>query len=152
MGWDSDYSYRIPCQTVTHPSGAAVLVFDMDNYIGRAVSKKEDDVIIARKQAEVVKEERDDAKSYYYPPDEDEAQEIQNMEERFMQALEENKRRFGTPVFQHVPGLRGLGVETSGDEWDMLIEARPLDITHTVDAETVDGLLHSCGDLFKFCG
>ena len=34
-------------------------------------------------------------------------------------------------------------VETSEDEWDMLIEARPLDITHTVDAETVDGLLET---------
>ena len=143
MGWDTNYSYRIPCQTVTHPSGAAVLVFDMDNYIGRAVSKKEDDVIIARKQAEAMKEEREDAKSYYYPPDEDEPQELSGVEERFMQAVEENKRRFGTPVFQHVPGLRGLGAETSGDEWDMMIEARPLDITHTVDAETVDVLLET---------
>ena len=141
MGWDTEYAYRVPCQTVTHPSGAAVLVFDLDNFIGRATSKKEE-VVIARKQAEAVQEEREDAKSYYYPPDDDEPQEIKDMEERFMQAVEENKRHFGTPVFQHVPGMRGVFAGTSADEWDMLIEARPLDITHTVDAKTVDGLLH----------
>ena len=58
-----------------------------------------------------------------------------------MQAVEQNKRHFGTPVFQHIPGLRGLAAETSEDEWDMMIEARPLDITHTVDVEIVDDLL-----------
>ncbi len=141
MGWDTDYAYRIPCQTVNHPSGATVLVFDLDNFIGRATSKK-DEVFIVRKQAEAVQEEREDAKSYYYPPDEDEPQEIKDMESRFMQAVEENRRHFGTPVFQHVPGLRGIAAESSEDEWDMLTEARPLDITHAVDAETVNGLLH----------
>ena len=58
MGWDTEYAYRVPCQTVTHPSGAAVLVFDLDNFIGRATSKKEE-VVIARKQAEAVQEERE---------------------------------------------------------------------------------------------
>ena len=31
--------------------------------------------------------------------------------------------------------------DTSGDDWEMLTKARPLDISHTVDAETVDNLL-----------
>lgn len=141
MGWDTEYAYRVPCQCVRHPHGSAVLVFDMDNYIGRAMSKK-DEVVISRKQAELAQEEQsEEAKSYYYPPDEDEPQEIRDMEERFMQAVEANKRHFGTPVFQHIPGLRGLAPETSEDEWDMMIEARPLDVTHTVDAETVNDLL-----------
>ncbi len=143
MGWDTECSYRIPCQTVSHPSGSAVLVFDMDNYIGRVMSKKEDEAVIARKQAESVEEEREDAKSYYYPPDEDTPQEIRDIEDRFKQMVEENKRRFGTPVFQHVAGQRGIDAELSGDAWDMMIEARPLDITHTVDAETVNGLLRA---------
>ncbi len=141
MGWDTEYAYRVPCQCVRHPHGGAVLVFDMDNYIGRAMSKK-DEVVISRKQAEMAQEEQaEEAKSYYYPPDEDEPQEIRDMEERFMQAVEANKRHFGTPVFQHIPGLRGIAPETSEDEWDMMIEARPLDVTHTVDAETVNDLL-----------
>lgn len=115
-------------------------MFDMDNYVGRAVSKK-DEVIIARKEAEAVAEEREDAKSYYYPPDMEEPQEIRDMEEKFQQAVEVNKKLFGTPVFQHEPAIRGLSADTPGGEWDMLAEARPLDITHTVDAGSVEDLL-----------
>ena len=144
MGWETDYSFRIPCQTVSNPYMASVngmvLVFDMDNYVGRAVSKK-DEVIIARREAEAVAEEREDAKSYYYPPDMEEPQEIRDMEEKFQQAVEANKKLFGTPVFQHEPGVRGLPSDTSEGEWDMLAEARPLDITHTVDAGSVEDLL-----------
>ena len=140
MGWETDYSFRIPCQTVTNPAGGAVLVFDMDNYVGRSVSKK-DDVIIARKEAQVNPEEREDAKSYYYPPDEEEPQEIRDMEEKFRQAVEINMKQFGTPVFQHIPGIRGLSPRSDAEEWDMLAEARPLDVSHTVDRNTVDGLL-----------
>lgn len=144
MGWESDYSFRIPCQTVSNPNmpavGGTVLVFDMDNYVGRAVSRK-DEVIIARKEAEAVPEERDDGKSYYYPPDEEEPQEIRDMEEKFRQAVEVNKKLFGTPVFRHEPGVRGLSSDVSGDGWDMLVEARPLDISHTVDAGSVEDLL-----------
>ena len=138
MGWETDYSFRIPCQTVSNPNGGAVLVFDMDNYVGRSVNKK-DDVIIARKEAEAVAEEREDAKSYYYPPDEDEPQEIRDMEEKFRQAVEVNMKQFGTPVFQYSPGVRGLS--PTDEEWDMMAEAKPLDISHTVDRNTVDGLL-----------
>ena len=143
MAWETDYSFRIPCQTVTNPNpdrNETVLVFDMDNYVGRAVSKK-DEVIIAKKEAETATEEHEDAKSYYYPPDEEEPQEIRDMEEKFQQAVETNKKLFGTPVFQHEPGIRGIGADSDGDEWDMLSEARPLDILHTVDTKTVDNLL-----------
>ena len=145
IGWETDYSFRIPCQVVSNPlasaGGESVLVFDLDNYVGRAVSKK-DEVIIARKEAEAASEEREDAKSYYYPPDVEEPQEIRDMEEKFQQAVETNKKLFGTPVFQHEPGVRGLSSsDASGEEWDMLAEARPLDITHTVDADSVEGLL-----------
>ena len=140
MGWETDYSFRIPCQTVSNPGGGAVLVFDMDNYVGRSVNKK-DDVIIARKEAQADPEEREDAKSYYYPPDEEEPQEIRDMEEKFRQAVEANVKQFGTPVFQHNPGIRGISPASSEEEWDMMAEARPLDISHTVDRSTVDGLL-----------
>ena len=59
------------------------------------------------------------------------------MEQRFQEAVEINRKIFGTPVFQHASGIRGL----NGDYWDMMVEARPLDIMHTVDADMVDGLL-----------
>lgn len=141
MGWATDYSFRVPCQKVDAPDGrGAVLVFDLDNYIGRASGKK-DEVIIAKKETAEAREQRDDAKSYYYPPDEDEPEEIRDMEERFTQAVEMNRRFFGTPVFMHESGLRGIPVDCSNGEWDMMIEAKPLDITHTVDPGTVEGLM-----------
>ena len=46
MGWDREYSYRIPCQimSVDMPDDKVqdILLFDLDNYIGRAVNKKEE--------------------------------------------------------------------------------------------------------------
>ncbi len=144
MGWEADYSFRIPCQILKNPDPdakvGAILAFDLDNYIGRAMSRK-DEVIIAQKATELATEPKDEAKSFYYPPDEEEPQEIRDMEEKFQKAVELNKKIFGTPVFLHESGIRGLDAEGSGDTWDMLVEARPLDITHTVDAAMVDGLL-----------
>ena len=144
MGWEQDYSFRIPCQTVTRSNMSlysdTVLVFDLDNYIGRATAKS-DEAVIAKKEDELATDQREDAKSFYYPPDEEEPQEIQDIEEKFQQAVEANKKIFGTPVFDYNPGIRGLSSESSDEGWDMMMEARPLDITHTVDADTVDDLL-----------
>ena len=138
MGWEEDYSFRIPCQTVSDGTpGHTVLVFDLDNYVGRSVSKK-DEAIIAVKEAEQNTEEREDAASYYYPPDDDEPQEIRDMEERFMQAVEVGRKTFGEPAFKHESGMRSI---PSDSEWDMMTEARPLDVTHTINADDVDDLL-----------
>lgn len=138
MGWEQDYSFRIPCQTVSDGTpGHTVLVFDLDNYVGRSVSKK-DEAIIAIKEAEQNTEEREDAASYYYPPDDDEPQEIRDMEERFMQAVEVGRKTFGEPAFKHESGMRSIPADS---EWDMMTEARPLDVTHTVNADDVDDLL-----------
>ena len=138
MGWEQDYSFRIPCQTVSDGTpGHTVLVFDLDNYVGRSVSKK-DEAIIAVKEAEQNTEEREDAASYYYPPDDDEPQEIRDMEERFMQAVEVGRKTFGEPAFRHESGMRSIPTDS---EWDMMTEARPLDVTHTVNADDVDDLL-----------
>lgn len=140
MGWDSDYSFRIPCQVVTQPNeapaGHSVLFFDLDNFIGRA-SEKKDEAIIQKKADEVAEELGEEAKSFFYPPDAEEPQEITDMEEKFQQAVELNRKIFGTPVFQHNTGIRDFNFE----DWDMMTEAQPLDITHTVDTETVDNLL-----------
>lgn len=118
-----------------------VLTFDLDNYVGRAVNKKED-LIMARKKEEMEQEQREDAKSYFYPPEEDEEpQEIHDMEERFQRAREQNKKIFGEPVFQHNGSTRGFTEQIDGERWDMLAEAKPLDIDHRVDEDTIDNLL-----------
>lgn len=146
MNWDDEYTYRIPCQTVLEPGGnRVVLVFDLDNYIGRAINKKEE-VVIARKEEELMEQRREDAKSYFYPPDDDdEPQEIKDMEERFQMIKDQNMRIFGEPVFQHTGGMRGFTDQGKQDgqseEWDMMAEATPLDIDHRVPEDTVDSLL-----------
>ena len=66
MGWEEDYSYRIPCQPLEGPNEEVVLFFDLDNYVGRAINKSEE-VIIARKQVEM--ETDNSGKSYFYPPE-----------------------------------------------------------------------------------
>lgn len=147
MGWEEDYTYRVPCQTIQEPDGdGVVLGFDLDNYIGRAVNKKEE-VIMARKQEELAEEQREDAKSYYYPPEEDdEPQEIRDMEERFQKAREQNRKIFGEPVFQHTSNMRGFSDQKDTGKWDMLIEARPLDVDHRVDDDTVASLFQEIVD------
>ena len=135
MGWEEDYSYRIPCQPLTGPNGETVLFFDLDNYVGRAINKTEE-VIIARKQAEL--EMDNNGKSYFYPPEDDEEpQEIKDMEEKFQKAVEINKKTFGVPAFEHQSTMRGF---VQGEIWDMMTPARPLDINHKVDSDTVDEL------------
>jgi len=77
-------------------------------------------------------------KSYFYPPEEDdEPQEIRDMEEKFQKAVEVNKKIFGVPAFEHESNVRAF---SQGETWDMMTPARPLDIVHTVDSETVDNL------------
>lgn len=138
MGWDIDYSFRVPCQVVTQVNGSSAVItalfFDLDNFIGRA-SEKKDEAIIQKKVNEVAEEQSEDAKSFFYPPDAEEPQEITDMEEKFQKAVELNRKIFGTPVFQHNTGIRDF------ENWDLTTEARPLDVTHTVDTETVDNLL-----------
>ena len=117
-----------------------MLGFDLDNYIGRAINKKEE-VIIARKEAELAEEKREEAKSYYFPPDEDEEpQEIRDIEERFQKAREQNRKIFGEPVFQHTESIRGFDSRGGDGGWDMLVEARPVDIDHRVDEGKVASL------------
>jgi hypothetical protein len=134
MGWEADVSFHVPCQTV----GNGVLAFDLDNCIGRPVSRKKGEAVTQPASADTTPEEHEDAKSYYYPPDESEPQEIMEIENRFLQAVETNSKLFGTPVFQHGSGTRGIG---DAADPDLMAEARPLDITHTVEPSSVDSLL-----------
>jgi hypothetical protein len=105
------------------------------------VNRKEE-VILARKEEELAQEHREGAKSFYYPPEEDEEpQEIRDMEERFQKAKEQNGKIFGEPVFEHTSGTRGFAEQAPGEQWDMLVEAKPLDVDHRVDEDTIDNLL-----------
>ena len=47
---------------------------------------------------------------------------------------------FGEPVFQHTDSMRGFENVESDGGWDMLVEARPVDIDHRVDEGKVASL------------
>jgi hypothetical protein len=143
MGWDKEYSYRIPCQimSITIPDVKVqdILLFDLDNYIGKAINKKEE-IIIARKQAEMQTVQNDDAKSFYYPPEEDdEPQELMEIAEQVQQEIEISKKIFGIPVFKHNSSFRSIDGSGTWDEW--LAPARPLDASHKIDVQVIDNLL-----------
>ena len=142
MGWDAEYSYRIPCQPIflTAPDDTVqqVLVFDLDNYIGRAVNKREE-VIQARREQERAEKLAEEAKSYFIPPDEDEPEELTEIEEEVQKAVELNKKIFGIPAFKHTSTFRSIDGNGTWEEW--MAPARPLDSDHRYDAEVVDEML-----------
>lgn len=132
-GWDREYFYRLPCRTLGDRYGNTVLLFDMDNYIGQSLRKKETVVPVREEPPE-----EEEAKSYYYPPDGEQPEEIREIEERFREAVEMNKRQFGTPFFRHEDTAP---LRLDEDNPGLAEEAVPVDISHTFDRDEVDGLL-----------
>ena len=116
-----------------------VLVFDLDNYIGKAIHKK-DEIIIPKKPQPEETEISDDTKSFYFPPDAgDEPQELMELAEQVQQELELNKRIFGTPAFKHSSAFRNIDTEGTGEEW--FIPARPIDKDHKISDDIIDSLM-----------
>ena len=143
MGWDPEYTYRITCQPIIlkapDKSIQQVLIFDLDNYIGRAVNKKEE-IIQARREQEREEKLAEEAKSYFFPPDDDdEPEELVEIAEQVQKALELNKKIFGIPAFKHTSTFRSIDGNGTWEEW--MAPARPLDTNHRYDAEVVDEML-----------
>ena len=140
---DPEYSYRIPCQPVilTAPDDTVqqVLIFDLDNYIGRAVNKREE-IMQARQVQEREEKLAEEAKSYYFPPDDDEEpEELVEIAEQVQKALELNKKIFGIPAFKHTSTFRSIDGNGTWEEW--MAPARPLDTNHRYDKDAVDEML-----------
>jgi DNA invertase Pin-like site-specific DNA recombinase len=143
MGWDTEYTYRIPCQPIilTAPDETVrqVLVFDLDNYIGRAVNKREE-IIQAREEQERAEKLAEEAKSYFIPPDDDnEPKELVEIEEEVQKAVELSKKIFGIPAFKHTSTFRSFDGNGTWEEW--MAPARPLDTDHRYDADIVNEML-----------
>ena len=142
LGWDLEYNYSVPCQEMpvmlSDNTVRKVLVFDLDNYIGKATKK--DEIIIPKKHSEESPDRTDDSKSFYFPPDAgDEPQELVEIAEQVQRELELNKRIFGTPAFKHSSAFRNIDGEYAGEEW--FIPARPTDIDHKISDEVIDSLM-----------
>ena len=78
---------------------------------------------------------------FFYAADEDEAVEIaedaDELERRIRERMEQEKRSYGTPAFEHDGGGRIPMIDDDG-EWDVMAEAVVLDSDHTVDSGTVE--------------
>ena len=61
------------------------------------------------------------------------------MERRVQERIEQEKRTYGTPAFEHGGGSRIPMIDDDG-EWDVMAEAVVLDVDHTVDADTIERL------------
>lgn len=100
LGWEGDYSYRVPC-TVRSRGEETILLFDLDNYIGSASvrrgEKPEEEIAAAE---EAMREESEETKGIFFAADDgEEPREIEDTEElerklRELAAIE--RRTFGT--------------------------------------------------------
>lgn len=143
LGWDENYSYRVPC-TVRNRGSEAVLFFDLDNFIGtengRRGEKPAEEIAAVE---EAIREESEETKGIFFGADEDEEpQEIEDTEEmeRKLQELAEIERlTFGTPVFEHSGEIRLPAIDDDG-EWDVMAEPRVLGEDHRVDKAVVESL------------
>lgn len=143
LGWDENYSYRVPC-TVRSKGDEAVLFFDLDNYIGTVNSRKgekADEAIAAAEEA--IRAESEDTKGIFFGADDDEEpQEIEDteeMERRLQELAEIERRTFGTLVFEHSGDIRLPAIDDDG-EWDVMAEPRILGEDHRVDDAVVESL------------
>ena len=143
LGWDENYSYRVPC-TVRSKGDEAVLFFDLDNYIGTVNSRKgekADEAIAAAEEA--IRAESEDTRGIFFAADDDEEpQEIEDteeMERRLQELAEIERRTFGTLVFEHSGDIRLPAIDDDG-EWDVMAEPRILGENHRVDDAVVESL------------
>ena len=143
LGWDENYSYRVPC-TVRSKGDEAVLFFDLDNYIGTVNSRKGEkanEEIAAVEEA--IRAESEDTRGIFFAADDDEEpQEIEDteeMERRLQELAEIERRTFGTLVFEHSGDIRLPAIDDDG-EWDVMAEPRILGEDHRVDDAVVESL------------
>lgn len=138
LDWDEQYSFRVPASVRTN-SGASVIFFDLDNYIGHENAPKTETASTAEESAITVAEDREDAKGIFFSADDEEEpqelEKIEEMENRLSQLADEHRKHFGTPVFEHKGGIRMQ--DFPEDEWDLLAEAVPMDEDHQIGEDII---------------
>ena len=137
MGWDETYTYKLPA-TVKTNGDEKVLFFDMDNYVGRAISGKADETIVPEKRERP--QETEETKGFFYGPNDNEPQsieEIREIEEKLQQAKKAERRTFGEPAFQYFAADAAV-LEGEGS---LLTEAEPISETPEIDEEENEFLL-----------
>ena len=140
QNWDTDYCFRVPV-SVMQEDDHTILLFDLDNYIGKEIGKKPPSVLEPEdgEPAELPDEEPEDTTGFFYSA-KDEAQAIEDTEEmkRRMELIAEyEEKRFGTPFAEFDDDVR---LPECDGNWDIMAEARPLDIDHSVDESVITSL------------
>ena len=140
QNWDTDYSFRVPV-SVMQEDEHTILLFDLDNYIGKEIGKKPPAVLEPQDgaPAELSDEEPEDTAGFFYSA-KDEAQAIEDTEEmkRRMELIAEyEEKRFGTPFAEFDDDVR---LPECDGNWDIMAEARPLDIDHSVNEGVITSL------------
>ena len=141
MNWDTDYSFRVPA-TLKCCGDDRVLFFDLDNFIGSPRKAVQEEILEEAKAEMPVSDENS---SIFFSAD-DELQpleDIEAMESKLYALAELEKHTFGKPAFDHESDVR----LPEGEDWDIMAEARVLDVDHTVDEAIVNALLD---DLLEF--
>ncbi len=137
MGWDESYSYKLRA-TPRENGEERVLYFDMDNYIGRSLSKAKEEPLKADR--EDMPRATAETRGFYYAPDENEPQsmeEIQDMEEKLKRIRQEEYKSFGEPAFQYFVAE----VDVLPGEGSLMAEAKPICEAPAVDPDKTAALL-----------
>ena len=140
LGWSEGYGYRVPA-VVRRKGDEVVLFFDLDNYIGRErVSHDEPaNIVMSRPVARV---ETEETRGIFFGADDDTPQEVVETEEdrqRRREMEEYERKRFGTPLFEHNSELRLTAIDDEG-QWDVMAEAEPLGDDYRVDDTVIEAL------------
>ena len=139
LGWDTDYAFRVPA-ILRRKGDERVLLFDLDNYIGRELPKKK--AAEAEQTDEGATERRvetEETKGIFFGAEDEEPQAIEDaeeMEQRFREYAEYEKRNFGTPAFEHDSEFRLSAIDDQG-EWEVMAETITLGSDHRVDEREI---------------
>ena len=140
LGWDTGYAYRVPV-TARSMNGRTILFFDLDNYIGREIGKRNTAIRPLDAPPEARKESEETEGIFFGAEDEEiHVEETPEQQEQWKRVMEEyEKRSFGTPVFEHSSGFRVSSMDRK-DGWDAMTPARELGSSHRVGQEEIEAL------------
>ncbi len=140
LGWDSGYAYRVPV-SVRSRNGQTILFFDLDNYVGREIGKK-DVSVQPMDSAPEARHETDETEGIFFGADDEEihVEESPEQQAQWLKVMEEyEKRSFGTPFFEHNSGFRISSMDQN-DDWDVMAPARAIGSNHRVGQDEIEAL------------
>lgn len=142
LDWNTEYTYRVPA-IVRTKEDETVLFFDLDNFIGKAITKRMVTPETVPDGTETpIPEADEETRGIFYAADDEEPQAVEDteeMERKLREIAEYEKRNFGTPAFEHNGNVRLPSIDDDG-EWDVMVAARVLGDDHRVDETIVEAL------------